>query len=195
MLTSLNPIAATCSSWPGWAGVKYFFTLYVPNSTQMREEKLILSSSGDSYTATGFNATAGPQPNPCNPLGNPPYPGYTSSDGPNWVGFLSTTYNESFILTYNFAYNGSTVDSSLVPPYLPTAPSVKQQVQNDFLPRYGNHPSFTPWTTDDSLFGFFIGINDIGNSFTQKNVSSIQASIFVEYARLLEQVRILSRYV
>jgi len=152
-------------------------------------------SSGDSYTATGFNAATGPQPNPVNPLGNPPYPGDTSSDGPNWVGFLSTTYNESFILTYNFAYDGATVDSGLVPPYLPTATSMKQQVQNEFLPIYGNQPSSTPWASDDSLFAFFIGINDIGNSYTQKNESSVQASIFVEYARLLEQVCILSRYI
>ena len=153
------------------------------------------SSSGDSYTATGFNAATGPQSNSCNPLGNPPYPSYTSSDGPNWVGFLSTTYNESLILTYNFAQDGAIVDSSLVPPYLPTTPSMKHQIQNDFSPRYGNQTSFTPWTSNDSLFGFFIGINDIGNSYTQKNKSDVQTNIFVEYANLLEEVCFLSLYV
>lgn len=71
---------------------------------------------------------------------------------------------------------------------------MKHQVQNEFLPMYGNQPSFAPWTSDDSLFAFFIGINDIGNSYTQKNGSNIQASIFVEYAKLLEQVRILYRH-
>ena len=195
MLVSFYLIAATCTSWPGWAGVKYFFTLYAHIQYNLREKKAHTFSSGDSYTATGFNTTTGPQPNLGSPLGNPPYPGYTSSNGPNWVGFLSTTYNESFILTYNFACDGATMDSRLVPPYLPTVVSMKQQVQNDFLPTYGNQPSFTPWASDDSLFAFFIGINDIGNSYTQKNESSIQANIFVEYAELLEQVRIPSRYV
>ena len=72
---------------------------------------------------------------------------------------------------------------------------MKQQIQNDFLPIYGSHPSSTPWSSNDSLFAFFIGINDIGNSYTQKNKSSVQTSIFVEYADLLEQVRISSRHI
>lgn len=65
---------------------------------------------------------------------------------------------------------------------------MKQQVQNEFLPVYGNHPSIAPWTSQDSLFAFFIGINDVGNSYAQQNESSLQSTIFQEYAGLLEQV-------
>ncbi|KIJ30182.1 carbohydrate esterase family 16 protein [Sphaerobolus stellatus SS14] len=43
-------------------------------------------SFGDSYTDTGFNIT-GPFAGPgvANPLGNPVFPGFTSSGGENWV--------------------------------------------------------------------------------------------------------------
>ena len=39
MLTSLNPIATTCSSWPGWAGIKHLFTLYAPTRHNFVEKK------------------------------------------------------------------------------------------------------------------------------------------------------------
>ena len=66
-----TPIGAAHTSkwakhWPGWEGIKYMVVF------------------GDSYTTTGFNDTLA-QPSRANPLGNPAYPGYTASNGPNWV--------------------------------------------------------------------------------------------------------------
>jgi phospholipase/lecithinase/hemolysin len=148
--------------------------------------QLTTASSGDSYTQTGFDVN-GTQPNPANPLGNPPYPGYTSSNGPNWVDFLTTTYNASALLTYNLAYGGATVDSHLVTPYAPTVLSLSDQVTSEFLPKYGSHPSFAPWTSSSSLFAFFIGINDVGNSWSLNN-STLYSTIFTEYEDLLDAV-------
>ncbi|KAJ4492399.1 hypothetical protein C8R41DRAFT_724351, partial [Lentinula lateritia] len=82
-------------------------------------------SFGDSYTQTGF-VTNDTLPAPGNPLGNPVYPGY------NWLDFGTTTYNNSLVLTYNYAYGGATIDSSLVAPFEPTVLSVTDQV-NQFL--------------------------------------------------------------
>lgn len=149
----------------------------------------------------------GTQPNAANPFGNPPYPyripttstltilcytnpapsGWTSSNGPNWLDFLATTYNASFIKAYNLAYGGATVDSSLVTPYAPTVLSLKDQVQTEFLPRYGSHPKDAPWTAKDSLFAFFIGINDVGNSWWLNN-ATLYDTIFTRYSGLLDQV-------
>ncbi|PVH92057.1 carbohydrate esterase family 16 protein [Periconia macrospinosa] len=159
------------SSWSGWANVKNLFVF------------------GDSYTQTGFDVK-GTQPNAQNPLGNPTYPGWTSSNGPNWVGFLTTTYNASFIKTYNVAYGGATVDSALVAPYTPTVLSLKNQTQDLFLPTYGRDPSSTahPWTAWDSLFAFFIGINDVGNSWWLENSATLYSQIFTVYDALLEQI-------
>jgi phospholipase/lecithinase/hemolysin len=163
-----SPLFPTNSSWSGWKNVKQLFIF------------------GDSYTQTGFDPK-GAQPNPSNPLGNPPYPGYTSSNGPNWVDFLTTTYNQSAIYTYNLAYGGATVDSALVAPYQPTVISMINQVQTQYLPIYGSHPASAPWTAESSLFAFWIGINDVGNSWWLNNVT-LYDTIFAEYSGLLDQI-------
>jgi phospholipase/lecithinase/hemolysin len=172
LVGSAWPLAGSTAcqtSWPGFNGLKHLFVF------------------GDSYTTTGFNDTL-TQPNSSNPLGNPAYPGYTASNGPNWVDFLTTTYNQSLLLTYNLAYGGATVDSALVKPYLSTVLSLKQQIQDQFIPTYGDKTKAAEWTGGDSLFAFWIGINDVGNSYTQSNETSLQDAIFDEYAGLLEQV-------
>ena len=110
--------------------------------------------------------------------------------GPNWVEFLTTTYNATYVQTYNLAYGGATVDSALVKPYLPTVLSLKQQIQDEYLPTYGSKPAFAPWSSKDSLFSIFIGINDVGNSYSAQN-ASLYPVIFKEYNGLVEQVIIL----
>ncbi|KAJ3748325.1 hypothetical protein DFH05DRAFT_1588150, partial [Lentinula detonsa] len=120
-------------------------------------------SSGDSYTQTGF-VTNDTLPAPGNPLGNPVYPGYTATGGANWLDFDATTYNNSLVLTYNYAYGGATIDSSLVAPFEPTVLSVTDQV-NEFLDTAASKPASTPWTSANSLFSIWIGINDLGNSY------------------------------
>jgi phospholipase/lecithinase/hemolysin len=168
-VTSLAaPSTTNASSWSSWKTVRQLFVF------------------GDSYTQTGFDPKAA-QPSPANPFGNPSYPGWTSSNGPNWVGFLTSTYNKSAILTYNLASGGATVDSALVTPYAPTVISVKDQVQTQFLPIYGAHPATASWTAKSSLFAYFIGINDVGNSWYLNNATLYDA-IFATYAGLLDQV-------
>ncbi|EPE08721.1 hypothetical protein F503_04308 [Ophiostoma piceae UAMH 11346] len=149
---------------------------------------------GDSYSQTGFNYTQ-TQPSKSNPLGNPGYPGWTSSNGPNWVGYLTTKYNASSLLTYNFAYGGATVDSDLVAPYKPTVLSVKSQVLDEFVTGYtSNGPSKAPqapgapqWHGNDSLFAIWVGINDVGNSFSQgaAATATLNRRIFDVYSGLV----------
>ncbi|CAE6428638.1 unnamed protein product [Rhizoctonia solani] len=140
--TTTSSAAPTSSSTP--AGVKYWF------------------SFGDSYTQTGFDIN-GIKPAVGNPLGNPSYPGYTACGSvPNWVDLVTTQYNTSTLLTYNFAYGGATIDANLVTPYTPTVQSLTDQV-NIFLA----NKAAAPWSGSNSLFSVFIGINDIGNSWYQ----------------------------
>ncbi|KAK0446950.1 uncharacterized protein EV420DRAFT_1714401 [Desarmillaria tabescens] len=114
-------------------------------------------SFGDSYTQTGFT-TNGTVPAVGNPLGNPPYPGWTATGGQNWVDYVTTVDNTSLVLTYNLAYG------DLVTPYEPTVLSLTDQV-NEFLTSYAARPSTTSWTSANTLFSVWIGINDIGNSY------------------------------
>jgi len=166
------PISRGCATenWPGWDKVKHAFVF------------------GDSYTTTGFNNTLGPQPSVGNPLGNPAFPGFTASNGPNWVDFLTVEYNASLILTYNMAFGGATVDSSLVAPFEPTVLSVAEQILDEFFPSYAASPSDAPWSPEDTLFAVFIGINDVGNSYGDGVPASttLNGLIFDVYSGLIQ---------
>jgi len=156
-------------AWPGWNGIKNAFIF------------------GDSYTTTGFNVSL-TQPTPTNPLGNPTYPGYTASNGPNWVDYLTVKYNASTVLTYNLAYGGATIDSALVAPYLPTVSSVAEQIENEWFPTYAASSSSPKWSSDDTLFAIFDGINDVGNSFSSKNTALLNAAIYAVYHGLVDEL-------
>jgi len=169
-----NAPRASCAAtqdWPGWNGIKHAFIF------------------GDSYTTTGFNDTF-VRPTTGNPLGNPTFPGSTSSNGPNWVDFLTIQYNSSLILTYNLAYGGATVDSSLVQPFQPTVLSVSQQIEDEFIPTYASSPAIAPWSPKDTLFAVFIGINDVGNSYGQgvPATTTLNKLIFDVYSGLIQEL-------
>jgi hypothetical protein len=66
--------------------------------------------------------------------------------------------------------------------------SVKEQVRTQFLPIYGSETKSVAWRANDSLFAFFIGINDVGNAWYRDNSTAIYDSIFSVYASLIRDV-------
>ena len=64
--------------------------------------------------------------------------------------------------------------------------SLKDQVDTEYLPIYASHPAVFPWTSDDTLFAAFFGINDVGNAYYRTNSSDIFAAEFKEYAALVD---------
>ena len=158
----------------------------VSQSSKRKRFYRLKNRSGDSYTTTGFNDT-GVQPTPTNPLGNPTYPGYTAANGPNWVDFLTVKYNESKLLTYNLAYGGATINSALVAPYLPTVSSVAEQIENEWFPNYAAQDPAVKWSSEDTLFAIFDGINDVGNSWW-KNQTAMNNAIFAVYRGLVDEL-------
>lgn len=142
---------------------------------------------GDSYTTTGFKANR-EQPSEVNPLGNPDYPGDTSSNGPNWINFLTTTYNQTFLKTVNFAYGGATVDGDLIRQFVPMIHSFKTQVYEDYLPNYSPPPSTFDWEPENTLFASFFGINDVNNAWQDSTASWVLAQDIAEYADLIDVV-------
>lgn len=169
--TRSQPSSGVAKRWVGWENIKNAFIF------------------GDSYTQTGFDYTQ-TQPSADNPFGNPTYPGWTSSNGPNWVGYLTVKYNASSLLTYNLAYGGATVDSALVTPYDPSVKSLKDQVQSEFIPGYTGSAPKAAWTGDDSIFAIWIGINDIGNSYYNgaDATDALNAQIFDVLSGLVGQI-------
>lgn len=145
-----------------------------------------MHNSGDSYTSTGFQIH-GEQPNPANPMGNPAYPGSTSANGPNYVDFLTATYNRSYIQNYNLGFGGATIDPSLVAsPFGDIVQSFRQQAQEEFLPTYAKNPT-VPWASADSLFTIFFGINDVILSYAERD-SSVNYALIKSYEALVHQV-------
>lgn len=204
-VTSGSPLwQDSLRSWQQWGqrfgdwgkswGNGQLLSTCVPNMNYISWESIQYAFVfGDSYTSTGFNFSL-TQPSPGNPLGNPAYPGFTSSNGPNWIDFLTVKYNQSVMQTFNFAYGGATVDTALVQPYLPTVLSMKEQVLNEFVPGYtGQKPSVPQapnWLGSNSLFAFWIGINDVGNSYHQgvDVTDSLNNLIFGVYGHLVNQL-------
>ncbi|KAJ1308796.1 hypothetical protein OPQ81_004486 [Rhizoctonia solani] len=165
-VTSSTTSSSTAPSGTPIPGVKYWF------------------SFGDSYTQTGFDIN-GAKPAVGNPLGNPTYPGYTACGSvPNWVDLVTTKYNTSTLLTYNFAYGGATINATLVPPYTPTVLSLIDQV-NIFLA----NKAVAPWTGSNTLFSVFIGINDIGNSWYQSGDRAAFSDVLLDgYFGLIKKI-------
>ncbi|KAH7107642.1 hypothetical protein BKA62DRAFT_667687 [Auriculariales sp. MPI-PUGE-AT-0066] len=145
LVASLCPVLQSASAKLTWGTTKNLFVF------------------GDSYTTTGYNVTLGV---------DSATPGWTSSNGPNWVMSLTDTYNVNQTKVYNLAYGGATTDSQLVTPYLPTVISFDDQV--DLWNKYFSPPpELAPWKSSDTLFAIMIGINDIGNSWYWTNVTQI----------------------
>lgn len=138
--------------------------------------------------STGFDPD-GTQPSPGNPLGNPAYPGATTSNGPNYVDFLATTYNKSYVQTYNFAYGGATVNPALVASaFGPVVQSFQQQVTETFIPRYSANEA-VPWVSNDTLFTIFFGINDVILSYAARN-DSLNYNLIKDYESLVNRVSV-----
>ncbi|KAH0606910.1 uncharacterized protein H6S33_002898 [Morchella sextelata] len=137
--------------------------------------------SGDSYSATGF-WVGGTAPSASNPLGNPTFPGSTTSGGANWVGYLVTEFNPVVALSYNFASSGAAVNNSIVSSW---GTPLTTQVAT-FLQYLGTGG---PWSSDDSVFVFWIGINDIWNSYSlDVDQAALHAKLMDEIFNLVQQL-------
>jgi lysophospholipase L1-like esterase len=152
--TILDYCTAT-SYWKGWQSINYAFALFVIHCLSYTYFPLIYCS-GDSWSSTSFDFTLD-QPTPAQPLGNPPFPGFTSSNSTNWIGYLTTKYNASLLLTHNLAVSGTTLDNHITNGFpIP----VTEQIYQRFMPKYAE-AYWTPWKRDGTLFIMFIGINDV----------------------------------
>ncbi|EPS37970.1 hypothetical protein H072_8328 [Dactylellina haptotyla CBS 200.50] len=141
---------------------------------------------GDSYTDTGFNAY-GTQPSTSNPLGNPNFPGNTLSGGANYVGLTITTYKKNTLFAYCLGISGATVDPSLVKPVQGKALDVEM---NTFTSQYASK-SLIPWTSTDTVFSFFLGINDITQSLARSDMNTYTDKILTS---LMNQANVLYGY-
>lgn len=75
------------------------------------------------------------------------------------MGYLTTVDNASLVLSYNLAVGGASLDNSLVSTN--TKEDMVTQVAS-FETAYSKKPDTAPWTSENAVFGFWIGINEYG---------------------------------
>ncbi|OJJ35603.1 hypothetical protein ASPWEDRAFT_112368 [Aspergillus wentii DTO 134E9] len=138
---------------------------------------------GDSYSQTGFYPE-GEKPTASNPMGNPELGTGTTTNGPNWVGYLTTAENASLVLSYNLAQGGATIDNSIVSSY---ADDLVAQVET-FQENYSSKPESAPWTGKDAVFGFWFGINDVGNAYSSTDADTLTPKLITRYLSLVEKI-------
>ncbi|KAF4883068.1 Acetylesterase [Colletotrichum fructicola] len=138
---------------------------------------VFIKYDGSSTTQTGFfvNGTA---PSSKNPIGNPSFPGSTTTGGLNWLGFDISEFNHTTILAYNLAVGGATTDSTLIPTYTEGVATYVDQV-NTFYDAYVHQE--TSWSWDDVLIGIWIANNDVGQSFDRNDTSSLYPKVSARY--------------
>ncbi|KFY33462.1 hypothetical protein V494_07603 [Pseudogymnoascus sp. VKM F-4513 (FW-928)] len=132
---------------------------------------------GDSWSRIGFEVTK-TQPSDSNPFGNT---GSTSSNGLNWVHYMTSTYNSSLFWTYDFALSGATIDGDIVTGS--TGRDVDGELNDGFLPAYGSQEGFFDET--NSLFVIWIGINDLVNSYLGDDV---HPALFIRLRELVNDM-------
>jgi hypothetical protein len=153
---------------------------------RLSKEDVLISISGDSYSQTGFDIN-GTKPNDANPLGNPNLPGWTTSGGLNWIGFLISESNASTVYSYNLASGGATTDADLVAPWSPEVLSFIDQTSL-FSQTLASKPTWAPWAAENTLVGVWMGVNDVGNTFWLEDREALIAKVLGRY---FEQLQIL----
>ncbi|KAI5842354.1 hypothetical protein BZA05DRAFT_462066 [Tricharina praecox] len=156
---SLLPLVAAAGTWPGWSGLKHMIVF------------------GDSFTRIGYVPGSSPAPSSSNPLGVPA-PGRPSSNGPNWLAYLTRTYNaQHTVLTHDLAAGGATVSRNLV------AGPATAKMLNEQLAEW--LPLVKGWTGNETLVAVWIGINDVRLGWqSDVQVESVVGEYFVQLQRM-----------
>jgi len=137
-----------------------------------------LITFGDSYTTTNVDYETMISPGRLE----------TSSYGSNWIYHMSDATGMKF---YNFADGGATVTCELAPAWKETVKSFVDQVRLQFVPKMTGDGPFTDWNSNNSLFGIWFGINDVGNlSWGNKDLNRLdyEAMDLLIYFNLVEEL-------
>jgi len=145
-------------------------------------------SFGDSWSYTAFDIS-GTQPSRTNPFGNPALPESGISAPPEWLYYLTTTYNASFIKTYNIAHGAATIDRAVVAPHdaFSYTSTFKEQAEDLWRLVYKPRPASARWRKEDSLFTVWFGLNDIMLAFDRDVYSErlLNVEVIAAYAAVL----------
>ncbi|KAJ8604181.1 hypothetical protein MRB53_041894 [Persea americana] len=132
----------------------------------------------------------------CEPLGNPNAPYASTGSGPNWVHYLTQTFNQSAFYTYNLALIGATVENIQIltgSPNYYTWP-LTTQVGSFFANSYINNTA-VPWTGTNSLFAIWLGINDCTLLVDEPPPLNVTTLFGPDLSTYVAEMEVLYRYV
>jgi phospholipase/lecithinase/hemolysin len=161
-------------------GLFYLTCLLAYASASCAQSTKYLMVFGDSYSTTGSSVT-GAAPSRANPIGNPEFPGITTSGGLNWVGQAIAKLNSSVVLSYNFAVTGATVDEALVSNESGTGVDDQVALFGQYVAKAGT------WKAPNTLAAIWVGINDVGLPWQVGEKPPI-AAVLQRYRELLDNL-------
>lgn len=137
----------------------------------------LIRRSGDSWSTTQFEPNiTGPgsefNPSAKNPIGNPEWPGRTTTHGRNWLGYMASEFNSSLTLVWNYAAGGSVINPAIVTPRLPTHSTLVKQV-NWVNTTIGHRPDYAPWNSENTVAAVWFGLNDMTRSREFTNLTTV----------------------
>ncbi|KAL8278647.1 hypothetical protein RQP46_008939 [Phenoliferia psychrophenolica] len=130
-------------------------------------------SFGDSWSATGWDPARGLSPVVGQLV-------ETSSGGNTWIQYLAASTNAPNTW-YDFAAYGAVLDNDIVRWNETQPPSVVEQVAS-FKQYFTPGSSKVPWSSGDTLFTVFIGVNDVGATLlSEQDFPPLVPKIFEQY--------------
>jgi phospholipase/lecithinase/hemolysin len=103
-----------------------------------------------------------------------------------WITYLLHPSSDSTLLNYNFASGGATTDASLVKPYQSTVLSLIDQVSL-FTKNLSPLPS-NSLTASNTLTDIWIGVNDVGNAWSNANWPTLSQKIIDQYFSQVQEL-------
>jgi phospholipase/lecithinase/hemolysin len=103
-----------------------------------------------------------------------------------WITYLLHPSSSSTLLNYNFASGGATTDASLVKPYQSTVLSLIDQVSL-FTKNLSPLPS-NSLNASNTLIGIWIGVNDVGNAWSNANWPTLSQKIIDQYFTQVQEL-------
>ena len=158
-------------------------------STSPWSQTSYIFAFGDSWSYTHFDV-GGIQPSRTNPLGNPALPSSGVTSPPEWLHYLTLTYNATFTRTYNLAHGAAPIDRGAVRPHdaFSFTSTFTEQVEDLWRLVYAPHPTFAKWNSDDTLFAIWFGVVDLSLAFDRDEYTAelLNVKTLAAYAQNLE---------
>lgn len=92
--------------------------------------------------------------------------------------------NASLVLSYNLAVGGASIDNSIINT---NVEDMTSQV-GDFESAYSTKPASAPWSSENAVFGFWIGINEYRFRSPLRTILTFKFAALVGLTRAIKLV-------